>query len=351
MTLPFLDAVTPLQIGILGCGWFGRVHVERLSEIHHVTVSAVCDPDKEAAQRLADRVPEHLRDPQSGVAVYTDYRELLRHPRLHAVSVNSPNRWHVEQLLAALEQGLHVLCEKPLTLIPDEVTQVVEATAQARKLVAIAYQSRYRRDARVLQSALRSGKWGAITFVSIYAQEDWLTPNVGTWRHDPARCHGGYFGDANGHQLDFLFWATGLEAAWVRATMETRGTPVPMVTWGEASLRTQAGIGSTIPMTFSFVGTAHHWREEICITTERADFVMRNGQLLWSTGNAPLGPLPESEILPETASLPTLPDSAFVAALRGGPPILSPPETVWPVLRFTLAALASAENGGTPHNT
>jgi hypothetical protein len=103
-------------------------------------------------------------------------------------------------------------------------------------------------------------------------------------------------------------------------------------------------------MTFSFVGTAHQWREEICITTERADFVMRNGQLLWSTGNAPLGPFPESEILPEIDSLPTLPDSAFVAALRGGPPILSPPETVWPVLRFTLAALASAENGGTPQS-
>ena len=354
LTLPFLEANAPLRIGIIGCGWFGRVHVERLSEIPNVLVSAVCDPELASAQRLAEQVPPHLRDPETGVVVYTDHHALLTHTGLQAVSINSPNKWHVGQLLAALEQGLHVLCEKPLTMIPDEVTQVVAATEKAQRIVAIAYQSRYRRDARILQQELQSGKWGKINFVSVLGSEDWMTPNVGTWRHDPARCHGGFFGDANGHQLDFLFWATGLEAEWVRATIDQRGTPVPMVTWGEASLVETAKNPtnlSKIPMSFSFNGTAHHWREEICITTEKADFVMRNGQLWWSTENAPLALFPESQMDVETVSRPNLPDTGFVAALRGGPPIVSPPETVWPVLRFTLAALASAANAGQPQKT
>lgn len=332
------------QIGILGCGWFGRVHMERLSEIPGVVVAAVCDPDAATAQRLAEKIPAHLRPEGGQVAVMTDTAALLSHPNLDAVSINSPNPWHVEQLLAALEQGLNVLCEKPLTLIPADVSRVIAATQASGKIVAIAYQSRYRRDARLLRRALLSERWGRVTSVSVYACEDWVRPNVGTWRHDPARCPAGYFGDANSHQLDLIFWLTSLEAIEVQATMETRGTPVPMVTWGEARLQPQSGerVGEGAPFTFTFVGDARGWREEINIVTEQAEFLLRNAQLLWTDGSASLAPFTEAE-LGLSEPLPTeTPDQAFVAALRGGLPVVSPPETVWPVLNFTLAALQSA---------
>ena len=188
----FFSSDAPMHFGIVGCGWFGRVHVERLSEIPNVRVVAVCDPEHGAAQKLAEQVPASLR-PSEGVAIYTDVNSLLSRPGLHAVSINSPNRWHVPQILAALQQGLHVLCEKPLTLVPDEVTQVVAAAQKAERIVAVAYQSRYRRDARLLRMALQSGKWGRVTSVSVFACEDWVTPNVGTWRHDPAALSGRLF--------------------------------------------------------------------------------------------------------------------------------------------------------------
>lgn len=347
----------PLRAGIIGCGWFGRVHVERLSEIPGVAICAVSDPSEEASQKLAEFVPLQTRNPETAeVATYADYEELLKHPGLDFVVIASPNKWHVKQILAALEQNLHVLCEKPLTMIPDEVTQVAEATERSGKIVAIAYQSRYRRDSRLLRDALQSGKWGRITSIDVFSSEDWITSNVGTWRHDPARCPGGYFGDANGHQLDMLFYVTGLEAESLRATMENRGTPVPMVTWGEARLRPQEGpttlpdtqhqtpeASASVPFTFTFVGDARHWREEISIQTERADFVIRNTKLLWTDSTAALRPFTESDLgLTESVETDT-PDSAFVRALRGGEPVVSAPRTVWPVLRFTLAALASAE--------
>lgn len=334
---------SPIHFGIIGCGWFGRVHVERLSEIPGVTVAAVCDPDEASAQRLAGLVPAHLRPADGVVAVYTDTADLLRHPGLHTVSINSPNPWHVAQLIAALEQGLHVLCEKPLTLIPAEVDQVTAATKQADRLVAIAYQSRYRRDTRLLRRALQSGRWGKITSVSVFASENWVTPNIGTWRHDPARCPAGYFGDANSHQIDLTLWLTASDPTEVRATMETRGTPVPMVTWGEARLKSPLGATEAgAPFTFTFVGDARHWREEIMVVTEGADFVLRDTQLLWTAGTGRLAPFTEADLGLETPVVTETPDQAFVAALRGGEPVASAPETVWPVLRFTLAALASA---------
>jgi predicted dehydrogenase len=346
----------PLRFGMIGCGALGLVHALRLSDLPNVRVCAVSDPDADAMQRVVDALtPERNAEKATS---YSNYRDLLRQEALDALCISSPNRWHVEQILAGLEHNLDVLCEKPLSMEPEEVHRVVEATERSGRIVAIAYQSRYRQDSRLLRRALQSGKWGRVTSVSIFACEDWITPNIGTWRHDPARCPGGFFADANGHQLDLLFWLTGLEADAIRATIETRGTPVPIVTWGEARLvqnREQTGrqhIDATvppegIPFTFTFVGDAHHWREEISIQTERADFVMRDTRLLWSDGSAPLNPLLESEIDPADLHPANTPDAAFIAALRGGPPVVSPPHTVWPVLRFTLAALDSAANGKT----
>ncbi len=329
------DTNSPLRFGIVGCGALGLVHAQRLSAIPGVEVCAVSDPDAQAMQRVASAV-----DAEGRVSSFADYRELLQTQGLDAVCINSPNRWHVEQLLASLDRGLHVLCEKPLSMVPAEVEQVVRATEQAGTTVAIAYQSRYRRDARILRRALQSGKWGKITSIDVFTCEDWMTPNRGTWRHDPERCPGGFFADANGHQLDLLFWLTGLEPLSLQATIETRGTPVPMVTWGEARLGE-----SGVPFTFTFVGDAKHWREEISIQTEGADFVMHDTRLIWTDGTAAPGPYPDPESDAPAGDDAYTPDAAFVAALRGGPPVVSPPHTVWPVLRFTLAALESARRG------
>ncbi len=328
-----------IRFGIIGCGALGVVHALRLTELPDVEVTAVSDPDEKAMERLVTALRE--KGITYPISTHSDYHDLLKAQGLSATCINSPNKWHVEQILASLEAGLHVLCEKPLTMEPSEVTLVADKTAESGKIVAIAYQSRYRRDSRALRQLLHSGKYGRVTSINIYSGEDWITPNTGTWRHDPARCPGGFFADANGHQLDVIFWMTGLEAATVRATIEKRGTPVPMFVFGEARLQSQKtkqleGEEPTT-LTFTFVGDKRLWQEEIHIQTEKADFVLRNTELLWSDGTQPLTPVPDS--LLDTPEAYDTPDTGFIKALRGDAPILSPPESVAPVLNFTLKAL------------
>lgn len=332
------SADTQIRIGIIGCGMLGLVHTQRLCALPNVEVVAVTDPDHAAMERVAS-----ASNSPDKVTFHKDYLTLLAEAELDAISINSPNRWHTEQLLAALEQRLHVLCEKPLSMVPTEVNTVIEATQKAQRVVAIAYQSRYRTQSRILRSALQSGKWGKITSISLFAGEDWLTPNRNTWRHDPSRCPGGFFADANGHQLDLLFWMTGLRPTWVSASNDGRGTPVPIVTWGEAKLVGETA-NAEVPMTFLFAGDVRRWREEMMIHTEGADFIMRDTKVLWSDGSADFAPFPESRCNPEDLIAPNLPDTGFITALRGGQPILTEPHTVFPVLNFTLAALESAES-------
>ena len=159
-----------LRFGMIGCGALGLVHAERLSAIPGVQVAALSDPSPAAMQNINTLLVD---GPTNGPALpeFTDYRDMLAHVELDAVCISSPNRLHVEQLLASVGHGLHVLCEKPLSLYPAEVTEVVEATQRAKRAVAIAYQSRYRRDARILRYALQSGKWGPITSVNIFSSE------------------------------------------------------------------------------------------------------------------------------------------------------------------------------------
>ena len=340
---PMTHTPALLRFGMIGCGALGCVHAQRLGAIPGVQIAALSDASEAAMQRVASEISSAASAP-----AFTDYREMLATTELDAVCISSPNRLHVEQLLASLDHGLHVLCEKPLSLFPDEVTQVVEATHRANRVVAIAYQSRYRRDSRLLRHELQTGKWGRITSVNIYSSEDWITPNVGTWRHDPARCPGGFFADANGHQLDLLFWVTDMAATDIHAKIEQRGTPIPIATWGDARLIHQGveapGDRHGAPLlTFNFVGDARHWHKEITIHTERADFVMRDTHLLWSDGPTELAPFPGTTMI--APEMPDLPDTAFVWAIRNQEPILSAPESVRPVLNFTREALAVAGYG------
>jgi len=112
---------------------------------------------------------------------------------------NSPNRWHVEQLSGSLERGCHVFCEKPLSMVPAEVKTVVEAPHARPEKWSVSPTSPATGAIRgYCGRALQSGRWGRVTSVTSSPVKIG-SPQCRTWRHDPARCPGGFFADANGH--------------------------------------------------------------------------------------------------------------------------------------------------------
>jgi predicted dehydrogenase len=295
-----------------------------MQDIPGVRVAALSDPSP-AALHAATAI---LKEPLDIAA--SDYRELLRIP-LDAVCIASPDAFHVPQILDSLAAGLHVLCEKPLTDDPAQLREVIRARDSARRIVALTYQRRYDAAHRAMRREILSGRWGAVTAVTIYNSEDWITPNRGTWRHDPALCAGGFFYDASGHQLDMALWATGLRAERVQAWSSTAGTPVPIRVWGNAVLT------GGVPLTFHFVGDGRLWREQVNIHCERMDFFVENFRPRWCVEGRP------SEIQPDEPTAGA--DMEFIGMLRNGLPNPAPPDEVWPVLQITRAALASAASG------
>lgn len=105
-----------LNIAVAGLGRMGKRHVLTLTtRVPRANVVAVCsawEPEIQWAR-------EAYRD--SNIAVYDSYEEMLRHPGLEAVWISSSTNVHAEQTLKAIEKGMHVLCEKPLSTDIEEV--------------------------------------------------------------------------------------------------------------------------------------------------------------------------------------------------------------------------------------
>lgn len=148
----------PLRWGLLGTAHINRRLIPALRTARRSTIAAV-------ASRDPSRADSHAREYNIPVA-HGSYDALLHDRGVDAVYIPLPNALHVEWTLRALDAGKHVLCEKPLALVPDDVERI-EAVARAGALV-VAEGFMYRHEpliARVVQ-LVRDGEVGAITHMS-----------------------------------------------------------------------------------------------------------------------------------------------------------------------------------------
>ena len=98
-------------------------HLEGYRRLNQIQVVAGADPRAERSAMMAERY---------GFAAYTDYREILGRERLDLVAVLSTVATHREAVEAAADQGLHVLCEKPLTLGLEDADRMIARCKERR---------------------------------------------------------------------------------------------------------------------------------------------------------------------------------------------------------------------------
>ena len=102
--------VQKLQVGMAGLGRVGKLHaINFLQKTPRAQLLAAFSPDPaEIAWGRVNLEPH-------GVTLYTNYDEMLKHPGLQAVVIGTATSVHAEETIKAIEQDLHVLCEKPLS--------------------------------------------------------------------------------------------------------------------------------------------------------------------------------------------------------------------------------------------
>jgi D-xylose 1-dehydrogenase (NADP+, D-xylono-1,5-lactone-forming) len=114
---------------------------------------------------------------------YQGYQALLADPEIEAVYISLPNSLHHEWTVAALRAGKHVLCEKPYSRRPAEVTEAFELARSSGLQLSEAFMYRYNPQTRRLVELVRSGELGELQLV--VASFSWPTPATGDIRTDP----------------------------------------------------------------------------------------------------------------------------------------------------------------------
>ena len=124
-----------LRAGIVGCGGISRSHAGAHANLEEVDLVAMCDINREALNNRADEYGISHR--------YTDYEEMFAREALDIVSVCTHAPLHAPIAIAAAQAGIHVLCEKPLSVDLETADKMLAACREAGVHLAVSHQFRF----------------------------------------------------------------------------------------------------------------------------------------------------------------------------------------------------------------
>ena len=190
-----------VRIGVVGTSWWlDYMFGPALKSHPQADWAAICGRDQNRAQEMAAKfgVPQ----------VYADYREMFARAGLDGVIIATPDDQHHAMTLAALEAGLHVLCEKPLATTAAQAREMVERAEAAGRIHMVLFTYRsvpafaYARDL-VAQGFIGRCYHAEFNYAGGYAREARYA-----WRFDQDRANG-VLGDLGSHMIDMARWILG----------------------------------------------------------------------------------------------------------------------------------------------
>ena len=239
----------PRRVGLIGCGWYGKVDLLRLIQVAPVEVVSLCDVDRRAVEGAAAIVAGRQKSGKTP-RTFHDYREMLKQRDLDIVLVATPDHWHALPMIEAVKAGADVYVQKPISVDVVEGQAMVAAARKYGRVVQVGTQRRstpHLKDAR--EQIVQSGKLGKVGLVEIYCYyprttqnppdvappaeldyEFWTGPApmrpFNTMTHPRSwrafmEYGNGTMGDMGIHMLDMVRWM--LDLGWPKSVASTGG--------------------------------------------------------------------------------------------------------------------------------
>ncbi len=147
-----------LRIGIIGTGGIANSHIQSYLKQDDVEVVA-------GADLIPGKAAEFFKSHKVEAKDFVDYKEMIDTMNLDAVSVCTYNTTHAECTIYALEHGLHVLLEKPMTVTLDEAVEICRAEKKSGKVLTIGFQPRFDANMQMIKKIVQSGELGSVFYV------------------------------------------------------------------------------------------------------------------------------------------------------------------------------------------
>jgi predicted dehydrogenase len=331
-----------LTVGIVGGGWPGQRHAEGFLASDAWRIAAVADLDPARRRELARGTEARL---------LATAAELFALDGLDAVIVALPTFLHHPMVIAALEAGKHVLCEKPPALNAGETAAMAEIAARRGLVLAFGLQRRALPSAAAAQAAIAKGRLGEIYHARAVFTRSWGAPKGhGNWFRDPARAGGGALLDIGIHVLDLAWFLMGRpEPVSVLGVTHDRSPETSPLESAAFGLLRFAG-GRSIQLEAAWILPESDDRQYVHLHGTAAGALVEPHRLTLiradESGVETLSPpivvgWPEAYLAPFVTQA-----SLFAAAIRGTAPALAPAADGVHLMQMIDALYASARHGG-----
>jgi len=339
-----------IRAGILGLGYMGGCHLQKINATDGIQVTSAHDID--TGKKVAAEADNMI--------FYSSRQEFLAQPDLDLVIIATPNQFHKSYAIEALKAGKHVLCEKPVTLNTDELDQVIRVARETGKIFTVHQNRRWDADYLALKKAIADGWLGKP--VAVESRVLGERGIVFGWRADPAY-GGGMLYDWGVHQVDQLLQLfDGRQVVQVMAQTWSVNTPavddyfkLDLIFDDQSSAHAECGVFALekLPRWFVYGDSGTLRIDDFSAKTGRISKINKNTTVEVSHGIDPLvgtsrtmAPLKPEQV--ERHDLPQVPDASrtfyqnLVSACQGQVQPLVTPESVRRTMQIIDAAFKSA---------
>lgn len=199
-----------VRIAIVGCGTISQLNVPGYLEHDRCDVVALFDPITERAERRAH---------QWGISprIHESYEDVLNDPTVDAVELLTPTDLHPAQIIAALDAGKHVSCQKPISKTVAETDAIARAVERSGRTFRITENFLYYPPIVKAKELIDSGATGEVSMVRIRTVRSGIQSGgrievdegALDWRRDAARNPGGMMYDDGWHKVATAMWWAG----------------------------------------------------------------------------------------------------------------------------------------------
>lgn len=189
-----------MRVAIIGLGAISVNHIFALKKANQEIV-AICDIDEKKA------IDANLREGLNA-KVYTDYKEMLGVEKVDSVHICTPHYLHAEMIIYALSKNINVLCEKPLAINLEQLSEIKKAVSSSSAVLGVCQQNRYNLSS-VKVKELIEGEEVISASGQLVWDRDEAYYKSGEWRGKWSTEGGGVMINQALHTLDLLQWFTG----------------------------------------------------------------------------------------------------------------------------------------------
>lgn len=244
-----------LRIGMLGCGFMGKCHTHAYQSIPYIYADSGIHPRLlKICGRTVDKVRREAA--RFGFEEYcTDFRELVNDPRVDVFDNCGPDPLHAEPCIAALANGKHVICEKPLAVSLDEAGRMCEAAGNARGKSMCVFNYRFFPAVRFARDLIAEGRLGivhrmSVSYLQMAGHDPSLRPDEVWYSAWP---HSGVLQGIGSHAIDQCRYLVG-EIARVSAVVKVFHPDRAVPTAGGAGAESDEGTAAVLEFSNGAIG-------------------------------------------------------------------------------------------------